>query len=272
MWGNKNTINKTSAGRPARDDRQRAGQAKAAPARAAREPAKKLRKLDKAPKAAPAVKASRKEKAARGRQAVPPPRAVREGKPVAARQAVRAPKAAPAGQAGKATRSRTRVDSSAATRKDAAPAAQARAKPRERAPEPVKKKRAATTGKARLLLRLSPRTVIIILLFVIFIALSASPVARNLEATGQLKAMERELATQRKTTAALEKEIDQARSPSYIEEEARLQRMVAPGEVLYLVTTDAAEPKVEYRLKALQSMDEAWEMIRKVLHCNAPRQ
>ena len=52
MWGNKNTINKTSAGRPARDDRQRAGQAKAAPARAAREPAKKLRKLDKAPKAA----------------------------------------------------------------------------------------------------------------------------------------------------------------------------------------------------------------------------
>src|SRR5674536_39091 len=83
MWGNKNTINKTSAGRPSRDDRQRAGQAKTAPARVAREPAKKLRKLDKAPKAARAVKATRKEKAARGRQAVPPPKAVREEKPVA---------------------------------------------------------------------------------------------------------------------------------------------------------------------------------------------
>src|SRR5674536_6169 len=78
MWGNKNTINKTSAGRPSRDDRQRAGQAKTAPARVAREPAKKLRKLDKAPKAARAVKATRKEKAARGRQAVPPPKAVRD--------------------------------------------------------------------------------------------------------------------------------------------------------------------------------------------------
>ena len=96
--------------------------------------------------------------------------------------------------------------------------------------------------------------------------------ARNLEATGKLKAMERQLASQRKTTASLEKEIADARSPSYIEEEARRQRMVAPGEVLYLVTTDAPEPRVEYRLKALQSMDEAWEIVRKVLHCNAPRQ
>ena len=271
MWGNKNTINKTSAGRPARDDRQRAGQAKTAPARVAREPAKKLRKLDKAPKAARAVKATRKEKAARGRQAVPAPKAVREEKPVAARRAVRAQKAAPAGQARQAPRGRAQAGAGVPARKP--PATDGPAKSQAPKPEPAKKKRAAKAGgKARLLLRLSPRTVIIILLFVVFIALSASPVARNLEATGQLKAMERELATQRKTTAALEKEIDQARSPSYIEEEARRQRMVAHGEVLYLVTTDAAEPKVEYRLKALQSMDEAWEMIRKVLHCNAPRQ
>jgi len=124
----------------------------------------------------------------------------------------------------------------------------------------------------RITWRLSSRTIMLILLLVLFVALSASPVARNVEATGKLKAMERELTKQQKTTTALEMEIDEARSPAYIDEEARRQRMVAPGEVLYLVTTDSGEPTVEYRLKALQSMDEAWEMIRKVLHCNAPRQ
>lgn len=119
---------------------------------------------------------------------------------------------------------------------------------------------------------ISPRTVIILILFVLFIALSASPVARNFEATGKLKAMERELAKQQKVTRSLEDEVNQARSLSYIEQEARKGRLVAPDEILYLVTTDSAEPKVEYRLKALQSMDEAWEQVRKFLHCTAARQ
>ena len=122
------------------------------------------------------------------------------------------------------------------------------------------------------LMSVSPRTVIILILFVLFIALSASPVARNLEATGKLKAMEKELSKQQKVTKSLENEVNQARSLSYIEQEARKERLVAPDEVLYLVTTDSAEPTVEYRLKALQSMDEAWEQVRKLLHCSADRQ
>jgi cell division protein FtsB len=117
-----------------------------------------------------------------------------------------------------------------------------------------------------------PRTVIVLILFITFIALSASPVARNLEATSKLKAMARELAVQKKTTKTLEEQVGQARSLEYIEQEARRQRMVGPGEVLYLVTTDSEGPKVEYRLKALQSMDEAWERVRQMLHCAAPRQ
>ncbi|MHB8895246.1 MAG: FtsB family cell division protein [Candidatus Geothermincolia bacterium] len=118
----------------------------------------------------------------------------------------------------------------------------------------------------------SPRTVVIVILFVVFIALSASPVARNFDASGKLRAMERELADQQKTTKSLQKEVAQARSLEYIEQEARRQRMVGPGEVLYLVTTDQEGPKVEFKLKALQSMDEAWERVRQMLHCTASRQ
>jgi hypothetical protein len=128
-------------------------------------------------------------------------------------------------------------------------------------------------GTRRLTLRsISPRTVLVGILFVLFFALSASPVARNLEATGKLKTVEKELARQQKITRSLENEVDQARSLSYIEQEARKERLVAPDEILYLVTTDSAEPNVEYRLKALQSMDEAWELVRKFLHCTAARQ
>jgi cell division protein FtsB len=119
---------------------------------------------------------------------------------------------------------------------------------------------------------ISPRLVVFVLLLVVFIALSASPVARNFESTGQLRAMELELARQQKTTKSLQKEVAQARSLDYIEQEARRQRMVGPGEVLYLVTTNSKAPEVEYRLKALQSMDEAWERVRQMLHCTASRQ
>jgi cell division protein FtsB len=118
----------------------------------------------------------------------------------------------------------------------------------------------------------TPRTVLLLLLFVIFIALSASPVARNLEATTALKKTQKEFAKERATTRTLEREVEEARSMSYIETEARKQRMVGPDEVLYLVTTDSKKPDVVYRLKALQSMDEAWESIRQALHCGASRQ
>ncbi len=118
----------------------------------------------------------------------------------------------------------------------------------------------------------SPRIVVVAILLAVFIALSASPVARNIEATGQLRAMERELEGQMRTTKRLESEVQQARSLEYIEQEARRQRLVAPGEVLYLVTTDAEGPDVEYRVKAFQSMDEVWERVRRMLHCTAERQ
>lgn len=134
-------------------------------------------------------------------------------------------------------------------------------------PEAVRDARPRRTWRA-----ISPRVVIPTLLLVVFIALSASPVARNFEATSKLKAAERELARQQETTRELNAEVAQARSMEYIEQEARHQRMVAPGEVLYLVTTDAKGPEVEYRIKALQSMDEAWERVRQMLHCTAERQ
>lgn len=250
MWGNKNTINKTSGGEARGSRRKAREQAKAAAARGERAP-------EKARKQAREKKLRKPEP----EKMTVPAKAVREP-----RKKLRKPE--PAVRSGRAASSHARAAEKARSRGAGSTGGSVPEQPAAR----KTKSKEESPRKARFLLRLSPRTVIILLLFVIFIALSASPVARNLEATGKLKAMERELAEQRKTTASLEKEIEEARTPSYIEEEARRQRMVAPGEVLYLVTTDAAESQVEYRLKALQSMDEAWEIIRKVLHCNAPRQ
>lgn len=82
-----------------------------------------------------------------------------------------------------------------------------------------------------------------------------------------MKEKEAELARQKAATASLEKEVQEARSLEYVEKEARGQRMVAPGEVLYLVTPEESETKVEYRVKNLQSMDEAWERVRRMLKC-----
>lgn len=126
--------------------------------------------------------------------------------------------------------------------------------------------------KRRRRVLLSPRFVLIVILLLLFIGGAARPVAKNIEATSSLRERERELDREQKTTRALEKEVEEARSMSYIEQEARRQRLVAPDEILYLVTTDTKEPEVEYRLKSLQSMDEAWERIRQALHCGASRQ
>lgn len=221
-----------------------------------------------------------------------------------ARRAEPTPKRASAPKAGKADAAKESGSRrKPAERRDRAPAPATRTRPRAAAtrtqkkqPAGTKKSEQAVKEKAALSRKLkepkekvrrrdrepgpgprglravSPRTVIILILAAVFIALSASPVARNFEATSNLRAMEKELSRQRETTKSLEKEVAQAQSLGYIEQEARRQRLVAPGELLYLVTTDAEGPKVEYRIKALQSMDEAWERVRQMLHCTASRQ
>jgi len=119
----------------------------------------------------------------------------------------------------------------------------------------------------RRLPRVSARMAILAILMVFFIAIAIGPVSRNLEATARLKRKEAELAEQKAATVSLEKEVREARSLEYVETEARRQRMVAPGEVLYLVTTEEKDTEVEYRVKNIQSMDEAWERVRRMLKC-----
>jgi hypothetical protein len=109
--------------------------------------------------------------------------------------------------------------------------------------------------------RISPRVVILAILAVVFIAFAFGPTMRNLEATFRLKQKGAELKQQRSITDALEKRVKEARSLRYVEAEARRQRLVKPGEVLYLVSSKDEGDKIEYRLKSLQSMDEAWERI-----------
>jgi len=121
------------------------------------------------------------------------------------------------------------------------------------------------------LVGVSPRTVILLILLVIFIVLAISPVTGNLEATGRLRKINDELKKEKAVTDSLEKEVSEARSIEYVEREARKQRMVAPGEILYLVTAGSSESEVKYRVKALQSMEEAWERVRQMLH-SVPRQ
>lgn len=123
----------------------------------------------------------------------------------------------------------------------------------------------------RRLPRVSTRTAILAILVLFFITFAIGPVSRNLEATSRLKEKEAELARQKAATASLEKEVQEARSLEYVEKEARGQRMVAPGEVLYLVTPKESEKEVEYRVKNLQSMDEAWERVRRMLKCGEPQ-
>ena len=113
--------------------------------------------------------------------------------------------------------------------------------------------------------RISPRFVIIAILAVVFVAFAFGPTMRNLEATSRLKKKEAELRQQRSLTDDLEKQVKEARSLRYVEAEARRQRMVLPGEVLYLVSSEDEANRVEYRVKSLQSMDEAWERVRQMM-------
>lgn len=115
--------------------------------------------------------------------------------------------------------------------------------------------------------RLSPRAVILALLALLFIGCALGPTLRNIQANSRLNGKENELKKQRSYTESLEGEVDEAGSMNYVEEEARRQRLVAPGEILYLVTTDEHGSEIEYRLKSLQSMEEAWEQVRRMLNC-----
>jgi cell division protein FtsB len=119
----------------------------------------------------------------------------------------------------------------------------------------------------RKLARVSPRTVILLILLLLFIGFAAGPTLRNLEANSRLSKKQAELESQKAATSKLEREVAKAKSMTYIEEEARVQRLVKPGEVLYLVTTDDASSPVVYKVKSLQSMGEAWERVRAILHC-----
>lgn len=119
--------------------------------------------------------------------------------------------------------------------------------------------------------RVSARTVILAILFIVFIAFAVGPVSRNIDATSRLREKEAELENQRSITESLEKEVEEARSFDYVEGEARRQRMVAPGEILYIITSEEEEQEVEYRVKKLQSMDEAWERVRQMLNCTHRR-
>lgn len=118
--------------------------------------------------------------------------------------------------------------------------------------------------------KVSARTIILFVLLVFFVVLSLSPVTRNLQATNNLEKAKGQLKKEKAVTESLEREVAEARSLDYVEREARKQRKVAPGEILYIVTTDSSENEVKYRVKALQSMDEAWQRVRQMLH-SVPR-
>lgn len=107
---------------------------------------------------------------------------------------------------------------------------------------------------------------ILLVLFAFFIVLSVSPVTMNLAGTSRLEKVQGQLKKQKAVTGSLEKDVAEAQSLDYVEEEARQQRKVAPGEILYIVTTGNPDTEVKYRVQALQSMDEAWERVRQMLH------
>jgi len=115
---------------------------------------------------------------------------------------------------------------------------------------------------------ISPRPVIMIMLLAIFLAFSFGPTTRNIAATSELRKEEAELRKERELTSALDREVVEARSMGYVEMEARRQRLVLPGETLYLVTpADEGRSCIRYRVKGFQTMDEAWESVRRRMNC-----
>lgn len=108
--------------------------------------------------------------------------------------------------------------------------------------------------------RISPRVVIIVVLLAACAAFAFSPLMRDIDAVSKRRKVEAKLTEEKTRTAQLERELKVAKSKQYVEQEARKQRLVAPGETLYLVTTDTGG-NVKYRVKKIQSMDEAWNRV-----------
>ena len=109
--------------------------------------------------------------------------------------------------------------------------------------------------------RVSPRVVILFIVFAACAAFAFSPLMRDIDAVSKRKKVEAKLKDEKATTEKLQSQLKDAASKLYVEQEARKQRLVVPGETLYLVTTDG-DNHVSYRVKNLQSMEEAWERIR----------
>ncbi len=110
---------------------------------------------------------------------------------------------------------------------------------------------------------------IVILCIVILIGcfLVAVPIMRNIQSKARLNEKKEELAEQKRITEELESRVREATSLEFVEREARKQRLVKPGETLYLITMRKKEAESGYRVKRLESMEEAWEMIRKTINC-----
>lgn len=146
--------------------------------------------------------------------------------------------------------------------------------------ESDKRRRAAAPGRPRAgrpskslaarIAGISPRMAIMAVLVVMFAALSVAPVTRNLEATSRLRKLQSELKEEQAVTEALQGDVAEAGTLEYVEKEARRQRLVAPGEVLYLVTTDSRGDDIEYRVKSIQSIEEARSRVRRMLY-SVPR-
>jgi cell division protein FtsB len=209
---------------------------------------------DKGRRAATQAGANRAEPAARGKRAEPGARGKRAAPAEAT--ALRGP-----GTGAASARGSSQGRSSAAQKDRSTTGKRAGGRHRDA-------RRRSVTAK---IAGITPRTVILLILLVMFIVLSVSPVTRNLEATGHLNRMQAELKKEKAVTESLEKEVKEAGSADYVTKEARKQHMVAPGEIPYLVTTDQPEGEIQYRVKALQSMEEAWARVRQMLH-SVPRQ
>ncbi len=112
------------------------------------------------------------------------------------------------------------------------------------------------------------KVTILFLAIMIGSALVAVSIMRNIQSNARLKEKRAELARQENVTKDLESRVREASTLEYIEREARKQRLVKPGEVLYVVTPEGAEGEYSYRAKNIQSMKEAWETIRKMMNCD----
>ncbi len=113
---------------------------------------------------------------------------------------------------------------------------------------------------------LSPRVVIIVVVLAACSAFVFSPLMRDLDSASKRRKVEAKLKEEKAKTSKLQQEMKGASSKQYVEQEARKQRLVSPGETLYLVTTEGGA-QVKYRVKNLQSMDEAWARIRLMMNC-----